>query len=367
LTRNTATETVNTKLKHMPNPNGNPIPQIPPDFYTPEHREFLRREFLRREFLRRSNDHDGHECEVPADASVADDNRNPRRRDRRQQELDVGILIETTERDDLGALVLHDEAKADLIAGLRAIELRAELERVWNIGQVEPQGGRCILNFYGDPGTGKTSSALAVARRLVKPLYKVDYSAVISKYLGDTAKHIAAAFKRAAELEAVLFFDEADSLLSKRVDMDASCATSINQNRNVLMQCLDSFDGVVIMTTNLFANYDEALLRRIARHIEFKLPNLAMRKRILELHLPNRERVEADLLEVAKASKGLSGGDLKNVCLNSIYAASVSDDPEQWKMTQAVMLAEVEKVKAAKERHTRPPCDWFHADRRARI
>ena len=76
----------------MPNPNGNPIPQIPPDFYTPEHREFLRREFLRR-----SNDH---ECEVPADASVADDNRNPRRRDRRQQELDVGILIETTGPDD---------------------------------------------------------------------------------------------------------------------------------------------------------------------------------------------------------------------------------------------------------------------------
>ena len=88
-------------------------------------------------------------------------------------------------------------------------------------------------------GTGKTRAALAIAWRLRKRLYQVDYSAIISKYLGDTAKHITQAFKRAAELDAVLFFDEADSLLSKRVDMNESCATSINQNRNVLMQCLE--------------------------------------------------------------------------------------------------------------------------------
>ncbi len=213
------------------------------------------------------------------------------------------------------------------------------------------RAGRCILNLYGDPGTGKTRAALAIARRLGKPLYHVDYAAIISKYLGDTAKHITLAFASAQAGNAVLFFDEADSLLSKRADMNESCATSINQNRNVLMQCLDRFNGVVVMTTNLFQNYDAAVLRRIAKHIEFKLPNRAMRRRIFELHLPNRQRVEADLTEVAKAAKGLSGGDIKNVCLNSIYAGSVHDDPAQWKITQSILLGQIEKVQNAKRQH----------------
>ena len=155
----------------------------------------------------------------------------------------------------------------------------------------------------------------------------------------------------------MLFFDEADSLCLKRVDAGESCSTSINQNRNVLMQCLDGFDGVVIMTTNLFRNYDEAMLRRVAKHIEFKLPNRAMRKAILELHLPTLSRVEADLSGVAKASKGLSGGDLKNVCLNAIYSGSEHADSSQWKITQAILISEVRNVKAAKITHSRASAD----------
>lgn len=287
---------------------------------------------------------------LPPEAAIADDQANGRCR-RQQQTAEVGTLMETTERDELDLLVLHEDAKRDLISGLRAIELREEFERIWNISQVEPQDGRCILNFYGDPGTGKTRAARAVARRLGKPLYHVDYSAIISKYLGDTAKHITLAFTQAETNDAVLFFDEADSLLSKRADMNESCATSINQNRNVLMQCLDRFNGVVIMTTNLFQNYDAAILRRIARHIEFKLPNHAMRRRIFELHLPSRRRVDADMMAVAAAAKGLSGGDIKNVCLNSIYSGSADANPANWRITQAILIGEIEKVKISKERH----------------
>ncbi len=296
-------------------------------------------------------ENDSPEMELPADAAVAGDNRNPRRRQREEQP-EVGVLTLPEARHELDMLVLHEQSKSDILAGLRAIELRGELERVWNISQIQPQAGRCILNFYGPPGTGKTRAALAIARRLGKPLYQVDYSAVISKYLGDTAKHIAMAFARAKELGAVLFFDEADSLLSRRVDMNESCATSINQNRNVLMQELDRFNGVVIMTTNLFGNYDPALLRRIARHIEFALPNRAMRQKLFRSHLPcPADRIQAELMEVAKASLGLSGGDILNVCVNSIYAASAGDDPEQWRVTQEMLLAEIGKVKASKKSH----------------
>ena len=208
------------------------------------------------------------------------------------------------------------------------------------------------MNFYGPPGTGKTRAALGIALRLSKPLYQVDYSAVISKYLGDTAKHIKAAFAAARDHGAVLFFDEADSLLSKRVSTGESCSTSINQNRNCLMQELDRFDGVVIVTTNLFENYDPALLRRIQRHIKFRLPDASMRRELFALHLPNPARVQADYAVIAELSRGLSGGDILNVCVNAIHAGSTAADPERWEVTQAMIEAEIKKARKAKAEHS---------------
>ena len=292
--------------------------------------------------------------ELPPDAATADDHRNPRRRRRPTEESEapeVGMLVHPEARHDLDALILHSSVRRDILAGLRAIQMREHLEAVWQISRIQPQQGRCILNFHGPPGTGKTRVALGVALRLGRPLYQVDYSAVISKYLGDTAKHIKLAFEQAREQDAVLFFDEADSLLSSRVSMGESCATSINQNRNVLMQELDRFDGVVIVTTNLFGNYDPALLRRIQRHIKFKLPDAAMRRELFALHLPNLTRVEAELGTLATASTGLSGGDILNVCLNAIHAGSTDDNPARWKVTQEMLLREVRRARRTKAEH----------------
>ncbi|MFN0076612.1 MAG: ATP-binding protein [Prosthecobacter sp.] len=294
------------------------------------------------------------EIELPPDAATAADHRNPRRRRRETEEPtpEVGILVQPEPRHHLDKLILHPEVKRDIHAGLRALEIRADQERIWNLSAIQPQQGRCILNFYGPPGTGKTRAALGIALRLSKPLYQIDYSAVISKYLGDTAKHIALAFKQAREQDAVLFFDEADSLLSKRVATGESCSTSINQNRNCLMQELDRFDGVVIVTTNLFENYDPALLRRIQRHIKFRLPDASMRRELFALHLPNPDRVKADYATLAALSRGLSGGDILNVCLNAIHAGSVDADPAKWRVTQELLEQEIRKVKQAKSEHT---------------
>jgi SpoVK/Ycf46/Vps4 family AAA+-type ATPase len=296
------------------------------------------------------------EIELPPDATTADDHRNPRRRRRdreaEEQAPEVGHLVQPDPRHDLDSLILHPGVKHDIHAGLRALEIRADLDRIWNLSAIQPQQGRCILNFYGPPGTGKTRAALGIALRLGKPLYQVDYSAVISKYLGDTAKHIKAAFAAACGHEAVLFFDEADSLLSKRVSTGESCSTSINQNRNCLMQELDRFDGVVIVTTNLFENYDPALLRRIQRHIKFRLPDASMRRELFALHLPNPDRVRADYAVLAELSKGLSGGDILNICVNAIHAGSTDDDPAKWRVTQEMMEREIAKVKKAKVEHS---------------
>jgi SpoVK/Ycf46/Vps4 family AAA+-type ATPase len=294
------------------------------------------------------------EIELPPDAVTVEDHRNPRgrRRDPEPEASPVGDLVFPDTRHDIDKLILHPEVKTDILAGLRALEIRADLDRIWNLSAIQPQQGRCILNFYGPPGTGKTRAAQGIALRLGKPLYQVDYSAVISKYLGDTAKHIKLVFQAARDQDAVLFFDEADSLLSKRVATGESCSTSINQNRNTLMQELDRFDGVVIVTTNLFENYDPALLRRIQRHIHFRLPNASMRRELFSLHLPNPERVTADYAILASLSRGLSGGDILNVCVNAIYSGSVDADSERWVVTQVMLEREIGKVKKAKAEHS---------------
>jgi len=294
------------------------------------------------------------EVELPPDAATADDHRNPRRRRRDAEEAapDLGIIIQPEPHHCLDKLILHPEVKVDILAGLRALEIRADLDRIWNLSSIQPQQGRCILNFYGPPGTGKTRAALGIALRLGKPLYQVDYSSVISKYLGDTAKHIKAAFAAARDHGAVLFFDEADSLLSKRVSTGESCSTSINQNRNTLMQELDRFEGVVIVTTNLFENYDPALLRRIQRHIKFRVPDASMRRELFALHLLNPERVQADYAVLAKLSRGLSGGDILNICINAIYAGSTDPNPEQWLVTQGMLERQIAKARKAKAEHS---------------
>ena len=289
------------------------------------------------------------------ESQPVEDHRNPRRRGRRSdgnQAPEVGILVDTEPRHALDRLVLQPSVVADIEAALRLIEIREQLEAVWKLHEIQPQRGRCIVNFYGPPGTGKTRAALGIARRLGKPLYQVDYSAIVSKYLGDTAKHIALAFKQAAEADAVLFFDEADSLLSRRVAIGESCSTSINQNRNCLMQELDRFGGVVVMTTNLFGNYDEAILRRIARHIEFALPNVEMRERLFRAHLPNAELVPSELRQAAIKARGFSGGDILNACLNAMLAASADPIPDNWQLSEAALLAEIAKIQSGKAAHS---------------
>jgi SpoVK/Ycf46/Vps4 family AAA+-type ATPase len=289
------------------------------------------------------------------ESQPVEDHRNPRRRGRRSdgsQAPEVGIIIDTEPRHALDRLVLQPSVIADIEAALRLIEIREQLEAVWKLHEIQPQRGRCIVNFYGPPGTGKTRAALGIARRLGKPLYQVDYSAIVSKYLGDTAKHIALAFRQAAEADAVLFFDEADSLLSRRVAIGESCSTSINQNRNCLMQELDRFGGVVVMTTNLFGNYDEAILRRIARHIEFVLPNVEMRERLFRAHLPNAELVPSDLRQAAIKARGFSGGDILNACLNAMLSASADPIPDNWQLSEAALLAEIAKIQSGKAAHS---------------
>ena len=264
----------------------------------------------------------------------------------REQEKDpgVGTLYEPTELDTRDRLILPDTVVVSALDGLRLVTIRDKLDEIWGLSTVMPLKGRCVMNFYGPPGTGKTALARALAREVGKPLYQVDYSAIISKWLGDTAKHIKAAFEAAKAHNAILFFDEADSLLSRRItDMSESNATSLNQNRNVLMQELDRHDGIVICATNLIKNYDEAIMRRIVKHVKFSLPDEAARLKIFQLHFPKMDRVKiTDWAPIAAASGSLSGGDILTTCVNAMLAGSSGTQMRSWCVTPALLMAEID-------------------------
>lgn len=273
---------------------------------------------------------------------------------------DLLQIVEPDHRHDLDRLVLHDCCRAEISAGLNRVTRAAELEEVWKLSQIEPRANRCVLNFYGPPGTGKTMAAVSIAKKLGKTLMKVDYASIVSKYVGDTAKHIRAAFQQAAATGAVLMFDEADAIMSRRLSFDDSSdgasVTGINQNRNVLLNELDAFNGVVIMCTNRFGNYDEALLRRTARHVHFELPNQKMLKQLLLLHLPALDRVrltenEIHTLTSSMETAKFSGGDVLNVAINAITRCSLSADSAEWALTFQDLKLETRSIEQSKKTH----------------
>ena len=133
----------------------------------------------------------------------------------------------------------------------------------------------------------------------------------------------------------------------------ASCQWKLGSSSSVEIHCLMACPcGSMGSKVSIFVNYDPALLRRIQRHIKFRLPDAAMRRELFALHLPNPERVRADFAVLAELSRGLSGGDILNICLNAIYAGSTDANPERWEVSQAMIEAEIQKARKAKAEHS---------------
>jgi len=265
---------------------------------------------------------------------------------RKKSDEPTGILVPWEQCPLREAVHVNARIAAEVAAGFSLALNAQQLFEHWGHSAFT---GKCAINFYGPPGTGKTMMAGAQARVIEKPLYQVDYASVISKYVGDTAKHIKQAFATATELGAVLFFDEADSLLSRRIgscDNDAAFATSVNQNRNVLMQEMDRFEGVVIFSTNLVENYDPAIMRRIMRHVQFSLPGSAERAAIFADNL-GRHAVGVDVNRLVDMSAGLSGSDIATAVVNA-FAACSSGPRTTWVLSTASVEAEVIAVQSSR-------------------
>ncbi len=174
-------------------------------------------------------------------------------------------------------------------------------------------GVRALM--VGPSGTGKTLAASWLATRLGLPLYRVDLASVTSKYIGETEKNLSELFARAEHAEVVLLFDEADSLFGKRTDVKDANDRFANQQTNYLLQRIESFEGIVLLTSNSRARFDSAFTRRLDAILEFPAPGPEERRALWLAHLGEAHGLDAAALNRLAAACDLAGGHIRNVVL----------------------------------------------------
>ena len=220
-------------------------------------------------------------------------------------------------------LIVPEHVKSKLLdAAEYAVNSQIVFEQ-WGLSKTHKQSRKLGINFYGPPGTGKTMAAHAVAKFLGRKILVVNYADIESKYVGDTPKNICAAFEAAKASNSIIFFDEADAILSRRVtNMNNATDVSVNQTRSVLLMLLNEYQDYVIFATNFIENFDPAFMRRISMHIQFELPDEDCRKRLWEKYIPNEMPLNIDCGEIAKKYDNLSGSDISNAVLNCAFKAA---------------------------------------------
>jgi hypothetical protein len=177
--------------------------------------------------------------------------------------------------------------------------------------------------FSGSSGTGKTMTAGVIAKELGLDLYKIDLSAIVSKYIGETEKNLNAIFRAAQSSNAILFFDEADALFGKRSEVKDAHDRYANIEVAYLLQKIEEYDGVVILASNLSKNIDEAFARRMHYVIEFPLPDDAQRERLWRGMFPAQVPLGADVnFKFVATHFPIAGGDIRNVALDAAFLAA---------------------------------------------
>lgn len=248
---------------------------------------------------------------------------------------------------------IESDSKKQILTSLSMAKHKDILFKEWGIRGGLGGARSIVMNFWGPPGTGKSMAAEAVAGYLGHNVYCVNYAELESKYVGETPKNIKQAFQRANENNAVLIFDEADSFLGKRLtNVSQSADYGVNITRSVMLMELERFEGVVIFTTNLLKNYDEAFKRRILANIEFKLPDKEGRRKIWEVHIPEKMPIgdSVSYEQLAEKYEGISGADIKDIVLYAAVSSlnrqsskvEISDFDDAYKYVKSRYNSEIE-------------------------
>jgi SpoVK/Ycf46/Vps4 family AAA+-type ATPase len=215
----------------------------------------------------------------------------------------------------------------DILDSLRELVARVRYRRqvfeTWAMGRTMATSRGLTALFQGQPGTGKTLVAGVIARELGLDLYQVDLSKVMSKWIGETERNLAAIFDAAEDGQVILLFDEADSLFAKRTEVRSSNDRYANLEVNYLLQRLDSFEGIAILTTNSGTSIDQAFKRRMSFRLSFPFPDEETREHLWRAHLPAELPIAGPLTLDALARKyQLSGGYIRNACLRAAFLAA---------------------------------------------
>jgi hypothetical protein len=220
-------------------------------------------------------------------------------------------------------LVLPVEQFEQLLELVARARHRDQVLETWGFSDKVGKGNGIAALLSGPPGTGKTMAAGLLAKELGLDLYQVDLSKVVSKYIGETEKQLAALFDAAETGQAIVLFDEADSLFAKRSEVKSSNDRYANLEVNYLLQRLESFTGIVLLTTNHERSIDEAFRRRLSLHVRFPAPDESHRVQLWKALMPDRAAV-ADDLDFGRLASAydMSGGYIKNAVLRAAYLAA---------------------------------------------
>ncbi|MBN2393304.1 MAG: ATP-binding protein [Anaerolineae bacterium] len=213
----------------------------------------------------------------------------------------------------------------EIVATVRG---RATVMEAWGVGKKLAASNGVTTLFAGPPGTGKTMAAEVIANDLNLDLYKIDLSTVVSKYIGETEKNLERIFTEAQSSNAILFFDEADALFGKRSEVKDAHDRYANIETSYLLQRMEAYDGVTILSTNLRANLDEAFSRRLQFAVDIPFPEEEYRLRIWTTLFPPDVPRETDLdFRLLAHRFKLAGGNIRNIIVAAAFLAAAAGSP----------------------------------------
>ncbi len=265
--------------------------------------------------------------------------------DKLVEEQDIFECLKPT--TDLNDVVLHPKTRQTLETIIKQVdkEVFAKL-KAWGIKD-KRKGIDAKIIFYGYPGTGKTMTAVSLAKTLKRPILSFDCSKILSMYVGESEKNVRKIFddfkslSKKAKVEPILLLNEADQFLSSRTEGAGSSADKMhNQMQNIFLEQIERFEGILIATTNLLDNIDKAFSRRFNYKIEFKKPNRKQRKRLWHFMLPENADYEENFSVDELSKYELTGGQINLIIRNTAYKVAVRDESL---FTIADFLEEIEK------------------------